>query len=388
MTESPDMKRALREALDPIEAPTSIPATVVKRARTRRTAYNALVSLGAVALIALGATSVMSLRSSDLDPATTEVVPYEQRPLREPDPDQDDWPPLSAEQQALEPIFHDVPTAVKLGDDIRYVVELRNNSDEEASLDPCPAFFSSWGESATAYFEFGYLNCDDAPAAIPAQSSVRFEMVLPLPPDLDGLKMFTGTLGWRLEGSNGSSAHARLDTILRDTAEITVSPGGCREWDGGHLRNRCKEDPKEARSDCPPGIEGEGLEMVEPYPPRPYFESFNLWRAKSRDRPDTCVVIVAGQQQAEADEGETAYEPNGWLMIIGDYRHDEDGLARLEVPLPRPVRIVDASGRAYRSSLVLQSLEDCSLVQYFVVQRKFISSVPFDEDDPPCPPRD
>lgn len=138
---------------------------------------------------------------------------------------------------------------------------------------------------------------------------------------------------------------------------------------------------------CPAGIEGEGLEMVEPYPPRPYFEAFNLWRAKSNHRRGECVVVLAGQQVASDPEGEagvTVYEPNGYLLIFNDYKHDEDGTAKIEVPLPRPIRVFNANGRGYRSSLVLQSLKDCSVILFNVASRSFHPD-PGDAASGPCP---
>ena len=84
---------------------------------------------------------------------------------------------------------------------LRYVVELRNESDEDIPLDPCPAFYQAWGESGTGYFGPGYLNCEDAPSVVPVDGAVRFRMVLELPNDnIDGSHTFTGTIVWYLGG--------------------------------------------------------------------------------------------------------------------------------------------------------------------------------------------
>lgn len=114
--------------------------------------------------------------------------------------------------------------------------------------------------------------------------------------------------------------------------------------------------------------------MVESYPPRPYFESFNLWRTRTTTGRTKCLTIVAGRQIRHESEGENdpvIYEPNGWLFIFGDYRHDKDGIGSRAVPLPKPVRIVMGSGEGYRAKLLLQSLTDCSVNAYDVRSGKF-----------------
>lgn len=126
--------------------------------------------------------------------------------------------------------------------------------------------------------------------------------------------------------------------------------------------------------ECPEGVEGKGLRMVEPYPPKPYFESFNLWRTKTETGRTGCLTIVAGRQQSHSSEGEddpTTYHPNGWLFIFGDYQHDKDGIGGRKVPLPRPVRVVLSSGHGYEALLLLQSLKDCSTIAYDVSSATF-----------------
>jgi hypothetical protein len=130
--------------------------------------------------------------------SATEVVPFVERPLNV---DSSHAPDTTPGQAALKPVLMDVPRKVKLGNDLRYVVELRNESDEDVSLDPCPAFYQAWGESGTGYFGPGYLNCEDAPSVVPAHGAVRFGMVLDLPNDnIDGSPALTGTIVWYLGG--------------------------------------------------------------------------------------------------------------------------------------------------------------------------------------------
>lgn len=55
--------------------------------------------------------------------------------------------------------------------------------------------------------------------------------------------------------------------------------------------------PRKEQDDCPEGIAGQGLRMIEAYPPRPYFESYNLWRTQTQTGRKNCLTIVAGRQQ-------------------------------------------------------------------------------------------
>jgi hypothetical protein len=148
----------------------------------------------------------------------TEIVPFVERPL---DVESSQAPDPTPEQATLKPALMDVPRNVKLGNDLRYVVELRNESNEDISLNPCPAFYQAWGESGTAYFGPGYLNCEDAPSIVPADGAVRFRMVLQLPDaDIDGpgSHSFTGTIVWYLGGSgnNTEAAFSKNVTVSRD----------------------------------------------------------------------------------------------------------------------------------------------------------------------------
>ena len=150
--------------------------------------------------------------------AASEVVPFVERPLNV---DSSHAPDTTPGQAALKPVLMDVPRKVKLGNDLRYVVELRNKSENDVSLNPCPAFYQAWGESGTAYFGPGFLNCEDAPSVVPAEGAVRFRMVLELPDDnIDGpgSHSFTGTIIWYLGGSgnNTEPVFSKNVTVSRD----------------------------------------------------------------------------------------------------------------------------------------------------------------------------
>ncbi|HEX2049443.1 MAG TPA: hypothetical protein VHJ34_02285 [Actinomycetota bacterium] len=159
-----------------------------------------------------------------------DVVPFERRPLPG---DFDDAPRVTAAQASLEPRLLRVPESAALGGVLAYVVELRNDSDEDVSLDPCPAFYQAWGESGTAVFGPGLLNCDDAPPAVPAGGSVRFRMELPMPDDFDGRNSYAGTIVWYLNAAESRRA-AYSSTVV-------VSEGACLESarEGGRVRDTC-----------------------------------------------------------------------------------------------------------------------------------------------------
>jgi hypothetical protein len=168
--------------------------------------------------------------TGDTSPSTNGVVPFAAHPLDDPERP----PDLTQDQAALIPRLFEVPRRVRLGDDLRYVVELRNQTDEDISLDPCPAFYQAWGESAIGYFGSGLLNCADAPPAVPARAGVRFEMKLDLPNDFDGQNFFAGTIVWYLGGSGADSEAVHSRTVV-------VSKGGCLAVvrEGGDLKDLC-----------------------------------------------------------------------------------------------------------------------------------------------------
>lgn len=129
---------------------------------------------------------------TDDSDVTTQTVPFGERPLSV---DSSNAPEPTPEQKVLTPTLRNVPGRVRLGNDLRYVVELLNETEDDIPLDQCPAFYQAWGESGTAYFGPGFLNCEDAPSVVPAGGAVRFRMVLELPEDnIEGQDFFAGTL--------------------------------------------------------------------------------------------------------------------------------------------------------------------------------------------------
>ena len=134
-------------------------------------------------------------------------------------------------------------------------------------------------------------------------------------------------------------------------------------------------------SECPAGIEGEGLKPDgEPIPPRPYFQSFNLWRTRTAK---WCVVVHAGVQKAwDAEAAVERGTAPGDVMIFEFAEHFVlHDLDLLDSALPPPVRIVDSRGKGMGAELTLQSLEDCSLASFRLRSRTFEGT----SGDFPCP---
>ncbi|HWC14862.1 MAG TPA: hypothetical protein VG929_09730 [Actinomycetota bacterium] len=154
---------------------------------------------------------IAALSGCDTSTPTVEdvIVPYERRPVQQADPDQ--WPPLATEQEALQPTFESVPKSVHPGDDLRYVIALHNNGGDDVSLHPCPAYYSSWGESLPVAEANEFLNCPEAPSAVPGNGTVRFEMVIDLP---DGLTGESGTIIWQLKGANDAETEPAFSRMI------------------------------------------------------------------------------------------------------------------------------------------------------------------------------
>ncbi|MBA2389127.1 MAG: hypothetical protein H0V67_02620 [Geodermatophilaceae bacterium] len=75
----------------------------------------------------------------------------------------------------------DVPETVSWGADLRYTVILRNPTDSDIALESCLRYRQAAGESATTTSSHGVLNCEEAPAAVPANGEIRFLMRLGVP---------------------------------------------------------------------------------------------------------------------------------------------------------------------------------------------------------------
>ena len=96
-----------------------------------------------------------------------------------------------------------VPKEVRLGERLKYVVELQNPTGRDIELNPCPAYYSAFGEGSTSTSLESYLNCADAPPAIPARGSLRFAMEIEVPSEVFK-PGDAGTVYWRLPAAGAS----------------------------------------------------------------------------------------------------------------------------------------------------------------------------------------
>jgi hypothetical protein len=138
------------------------------------------------------------------------VVPFAYQPVREADYETSapgaepalrvpDRPPL----RGLRVRVMQVPKEVRLGERLEYVVELQNQTGKDIKLDPCPAYYSAFGEGSTSTSLESYLNCKDGPPAVPARGSVRFAMEIEVPSDVF-MPGDAGSVYWRLPAAGSS----------------------------------------------------------------------------------------------------------------------------------------------------------------------------------------
>jgi hypothetical protein len=123
------------------------------------------------------------------------------RPMQsppEPTEPAEPWPTLHARLEG-------VPTTVRAGEPLDYVVELANTGATDLTLDPCPAYAEVLGSARADY----RLNCA-AVAVIPAGGSVRFAMRLDVGASVPSRP---AKLVWSLHGSAVAAGTAL--TVLR-----------------------------------------------------------------------------------------------------------------------------------------------------------------------------
>jgi hypothetical protein len=112
--------------------------------------------------------------------------------------------PLSDDLVKLALRVTDAPDEVMPGERLAFVVELRNPTESPIALDPCPALFTSFGESGTAAFEVSRLNCSDAPDTVQLGEAVRFRWEIEIPDTDDFHDGFEGSIYVALRGAAGA----------------------------------------------------------------------------------------------------------------------------------------------------------------------------------------
>lgn len=99
------------------------------------------------------------------------------------------WTPYFTEPEEETNVFEggglvatlDVPQTVPAGQAIEYTVTLSNPTDSDIPLEPCPSYRQAAGEGGFVNHVYGVLNCEEAPAEVPAQGTIVFQMRLSLP---------------------------------------------------------------------------------------------------------------------------------------------------------------------------------------------------------------
>jgi len=122
-------------------------------------------------------------------------VPALEQPPEEPPPS-----PLTAHMSA--------PTTAHAGEEFSYTVTLRNRSDTDYPLTPCPAY-EEYVSTEDGYSHPNYyLNCDGV-QDIPAGEAVTYEMRLEVPAEFGPANV--AKFGWHLQGDSGPGAVAPLE---------------------------------------------------------------------------------------------------------------------------------------------------------------------------------
>lgn len=103
-----------------------------------------------------------------------------------------------------------LPTTVRAGQRMDYVVELVNPTSRAISLRPCPGYLEAMTDLSVPVVKLEYaLNCQQA-SAVPAHGMVRFAMVLAVP--ATAVPAFSGTVTilWFLLGASLTETHGHV----------------------------------------------------------------------------------------------------------------------------------------------------------------------------------
>jgi len=182
--------------------------------RTRDVRRSAVVTAIAAASLGLVIASVLGWRlfERDEDRFNFTTVPFRSDPY-----EGDTW-----EQDVPESLLDlrlkvsDVPPTIRAGEDLHFVVELHNPTRDSIALQPCPAIFSSYGESGTVAFEVSRLNCKAGPREVKPKQSVRFawRIQVPRPPDEAFEVGFAGTVFVALRGRPGTTDATSAEVVV------------------------------------------------------------------------------------------------------------------------------------------------------------------------------
>lgn len=150
---------------------------------------------------------------------TTDVVPFKATEEVDEPPDIPTDSPIRHLRVRLE----SVPEEIEAGDDLAFVAVLENPTNEDISLEPCPAYHINYGESATVVSTQRRLNCGGGDR-VSAGGSLSFEMRI----STDAQFIEPGgdyRLVWRLEPDvTGTVTHVATLGDATQTIETTTVP--------------------------------------------------------------------------------------------------------------------------------------------------------------------
>src|SRR5450432_2955735 len=137
----------------------------------------------------------------------------------------------------------ELPSAVKAGSTLKYVIDLSNPTTNDLVLDPCPGYQQALGEAGNTILS---LNCDAAPV-LAAHTTDRFAMEIAVPADFP-----TGPTGiyWNIAAifdnlTDDVAAHASIQVDGADTPCMTdqlsaaiAGPGVVPGWPNMFFNDR------------------------------------------------------------------------------------------------------------------------------------------------------
>lgn len=138
-------------------------------------------------------------------------------------------PPLAGARATLE-----LPTAVRAGSTLHYVVDLANPTSHDIAISPCPGYIQYTTDFDRPVKQTYALNCDTV-HAIAAGKTVRYAMQLAVPANAP---TGTATIYWSSSGPQNVSAHGTIRMIGADTPcrenQLTLTiPDPARTVTGG-----------------------------------------------------------------------------------------------------------------------------------------------------------
>lgn len=223
-------EQSLRDLLKrAVPEPPDLDAAAIERRAARKQRNRISVAAGGAAVLAIvaGSAAIAGLArdgGGQLPPSgqTPAVIPWASSSPH-PVPPGSITPPLAGEPIHLRLIVHE---KARRGEPLKFIVRIANEGSEPVSLEPCPYYRVQY----LPRVETGYLNCAQAPDAIPAKSHLDFAMQINVPPRGDAPADLGGTndLLWQLggEGAEGETVTTPVKLTMTTPAPDQACPLG------------------------------------------------------------------------------------------------------------------------------------------------------------------